>query len=107
MISEEKIKKIVSNYNNYLKGSDLYNFGKVKKISALKKGTLTFYKFKVDNKNVSFSIDELENIENIKCPCFQQDICKEIVACLLYLINDDPKKKLEELLKNKKNSISQ
>lgn len=109
MISEDKIKQIASSYNAYLKGSDLYIFGKVRKISVLKKGSLTICKFKVENKNVSFSLNELEEITSIKCPCFQNDICKEVVACLLFLVNEkeDKRKRLEELLKNKKNSISQ
>lgn len=109
MISEEKIKQMASSYNAYLKGSDLYNFGKVKKISVLNKGSLTIYKFKVENKNVSFSLNEFEEITSIKCPCFQNDVCKEIVACLLFLVNEkeDKRKRLEELLKNKKDSISQ
>lgn len=107
MLTEERIRNIASSHNAYLKGYDLYEFNKVRLMTKLNKNGITNYKFKVDGKNVSFSIDENDNIDNIKCQCFEYGVCKEMVASLLYIIANDPKKKLEELLKNKKSSISQ
>ncbi|MBE6124309.1 MAG: hypothetical protein E7184_02055 [Erysipelotrichaceae bacterium] len=107
MISEKMLKEMAINQNAYLKGYDLYEFGKVKLSMKMKKNNKTLYKFKVDGKMVSFVIDENENIDNVQCQCFEKGICKEVIASLLYLINNNPKKKLEELLKNTKSSIGQ